>query len=81
MKPIKKPELRTLKKSTPQQPPAPVESTPVAEPLPLQEQTPPPEYYPLPTPAPDYPLTGSVGNSGWQISDIWRDLRVDGFCD
>ncbi|MEH1946500.1 MAG: hypothetical protein V7K77_06025 [Nostoc sp.] len=22
----------------------------------------------------------SVGNSGWQISDIWRDIRVDDFC-
>lgn len=22
----------------------------------------------------------SVGNSGWQPSDIWRDLRIDDFC-
>lgn len=22
----------------------------------------------------------SVGKSGWQISDIWRDIRVDDFC-
>ncbi|MGF1979810.1 MAG: hypothetical protein RMY30_030070 [Nostoc sp. CmiSLP01] len=28
----------------------------------------------------DYPLVQSVGNSGWQVSDIWRDLRVDDFC-
>ncbi|AUT00006.1 hypothetical protein CLI64_06185 [Nostoc sp. CENA543] len=29
----------------------------------------------------DYPLVQSVGNSGWQVSDIWRDIRVDNFCD
>ncbi|MBD2302205.1 hypothetical protein [Nostoc sp. FACHB-190] len=29
----------------------------------------------------DNPLVQSVGNSGWQVSDIWRDLRVDSFCD
>jgi len=28
----------------------------------------------------DYPLVQSVGNSGWQVSDIWRDIRVDNFC-
>ena len=28
----------------------------------------------------DNPPVQSVGNSGWQISDIWRDIRVDGFC-
>ncbi|MEH2362929.1 hypothetical protein [Nostoc sp.] len=22
----------------------------------------------------------SVGNSGWQVSDVWRDIRVDDFC-
>ncbi|MBN3926731.1 MAG: hypothetical protein HWQ37_27230 [Nostoc sp. NMS4] len=22
----------------------------------------------------------SVGNSGWQVSDVWRELRVDDFC-
>ncbi|WP_334899513.1 hypothetical protein [Nostoc sp.] len=22
----------------------------------------------------------SVGNSGWQPSDVWRELRVDNFC-
>jgi hypothetical protein len=21
-----------------------------------------------------------VGNSGWQPSDVWRELRVDDFC-
>ncbi|RCJ30341.1 hypothetical protein A6769_33725 [Nostoc punctiforme NIES-2108] len=28
----------------------------------------------------DNPPVQSVGNSGWQISDVWRDLRVDDFC-
>jgi hypothetical protein len=23
----------------------------------------------------------SISNSGWQISDIWRDIRVDNFSD
>ncbi len=32
-------------------------------------------------PVRDNPIVRSVGNSGWQISDIWRDIRVDNFCD
>ncbi len=28
----------------------------------------------------NHPLVQSVGNSGWQVSDIWRDIRVDNFC-
>lgn len=28
----------------------------------------------------DYPIVQSVGNSGWQVSDIWKDVRVDNFC-
>ncbi|MHC5777050.1 hypothetical protein [Nostoc sp.] len=28
----------------------------------------------------DNPPVQSVGNSGWQISDVWRDIRVDDFC-
>ncbi|BAZ66674.1 MAG: hypothetical protein KME28_10075 [Pelatocladus maniniholoensis HA4357-MV3] len=28
----------------------------------------------------DYPVVQSVGNSGWQASDIWRDIRIDNFC-
>ncbi|MBD6620993.1 hypothetical protein FNW02_36015 [Komarekiella sp. 'clone 1'] len=28
----------------------------------------------------DNPPVQSVGNSGWQVSDIWRDIRVDDFC-
>ncbi|WP_335090147.1 hypothetical protein [Nostoc sp.] len=34
-----------------------------------------PDYIPLL----DNPPVQSVGNSGWQISDVWRDLRVDSF--
>lgn len=25
----------------------------------------------------DNPIVQSVSNSGWQVSDIWRDLRID----
>ncbi|MHC0068554.1 hypothetical protein ACWATR_37780 [Nostoc sp. UIC 10890] len=28
----------------------------------------------------DNPPVQSVGNSGWQVSDVWRDIRVDDFC-
>ena len=28
----------------------------------------------------DNPPVKSVGNSGWQVSDVWRDIRVDDFC-
>ncbi len=31
-------------------------------------------------PQSNYPVVQSVGNSGWQVSDIWRDIRVDNFC-
>lgn len=52
-------------------------SKPVLEELPviipeLRE----PDYIPLL----DNPPVQSVGNSGWQVSDIWRDIRVDDFC-
>jgi hypothetical protein len=29
----------------------------------------------------DNPIVQSIGNSGWQISDIWRDIRVENFSD
>ncbi|PAX60508.1 hypothetical protein [Brunnivagina elsteri] len=32
-------------------------------------------------PVRDNPIVQSVGKSGWQISDIWRDIRVDNFSD
>ncbi|MCC5612789.1 MULTISPECIES: hypothetical protein [unclassified Nostoc] len=28
----------------------------------------------------DNPPVQSIGNSGWQVSDVWRDIRVDDFC-
>ncbi len=31
-------------------------------------------------PVGDYPVAQSIGNSGWQASDIWRDIRIDNFC-
>ncbi|WP_414563113.1 MULTISPECIES: hypothetical protein [unclassified Anabaena] len=31
-------------------------------------------------PSRDNPIVRSVGNSGWQVSDIWKDVRVDTFC-
>jgi hypothetical protein len=34
-----------------------------------------PDYIPLL----DNPSVQSVGNSGWQVSDVWRDLRVDSY--
>ncbi|MHC5863182.1 hypothetical protein [Nostoc sp.] len=51
--------------------PAPVvEEKPVITPEPRV-----PDYVPFL----DNPPVQSVGNSGWQISDVWRDLRVDSF--
>ncbi|MBD0384989.1 MAG: hypothetical protein ICV54_00280 [Nostoc sp. C3-bin3] len=34
-----------------------------------------PEYIPFL----ENPPVQSVGNSGWQVSDVWRDLRVDSY--
>ncbi|MEH2286803.1 hypothetical protein [Nostoc sp.] len=28
----------------------------------------------------DYRPLRSISNSGWQPSDVWRELRVDNFC-
>ncbi|WGV28587.1 hypothetical protein [Halotia branconii] len=30
-------------------------------------------------PTRDNPEVQSVGNSGWQPSEIWKDIRLDGF--
>ena len=54
--------------------PAPVvevEEKPVITPEPRV-----PDYIPFL----DNPPVQSVGNSGWQVSDVWRDIRVDDFC-
>ena len=32
-------------------------------------------------PARDNPMVLSIANSGWQVSEILRDIRVDNFCD
>ncbi|MEH1812460.1 MAG: hypothetical protein V7K26_17515 [Nostoc sp.] len=52
-------------------------STPVVEEKPVITPEPRvPDYIPLL----DNPPVQSVGNSGWQVSDVWRDIRVDDFC-
>jgi hypothetical protein len=48
-----------------------VEEQPVIAPEPRV-----PDYIPFL----DNPPVQSVGNSGWQVSDVWRDIRVDDFC-
>jgi hypothetical protein len=58
-----------------------VESEPVVELEPVVEPTP-PAYIEIPESAayiPEYRPLHSVGNSGWQVSDVWRDIRVDDF--
>ncbi|MDZ7962657.1 MAG: hypothetical protein RMY34_33130 [Aulosira sp. DedQUE10] len=34
-----------------------------------------PYYIPLR----DNPVVQSVGNTGWQVSEIWKDIRLDNF--
>ncbi|MBG1269925.1 hypothetical protein [Nostoc sp. WHI] len=52
-------------------------STPVVEEQPVAISEPRvPDYIPFL----DNPPVQSVGNSGWQVSDVWRDIRVDDFC-
>ncbi len=34
-----------------------------------------PNYIPIR----DNPIVLSVGNTGWQVSDIWKDIRLDNF--
>lgn len=91
MKPIKKSELLILKKSVTSQPTqeelfqvntASINNEPAIEQQPLVEpQSQATEYLTPYAPVQDYPILQSAGNSGWQPSDIWRELRVDGFCD
>ncbi|WGV29107.1 hypothetical protein [Halotia branconii] len=84
MKPIKKAEKLTLRqmKSIEEaedqllQAKSVEFSQPVVEGLPAIVSTPTePDYIPLV----DNPPVQSVGNSGWQISDIWKDIRLDSF--
>ncbi|MBD2248650.1 hypothetical protein [Nostoc sp. FACHB-888] len=52
-------------------------SAPVVEEQPVAISEPRvPDYIPFL----DNPPVQSVGNSGWQVSDVWRDIRVDDFC-
>ncbi|AUB35106.1 hypothetical protein COO91_00963 [Nostoc flagelliforme CCNUN1] len=52
-------------------------STPVVEEKPVAILEPRvPDYIPFL----DNPPVQSVGNSGWHVSDVWRDIRVDDFC-
>lgn len=90
MKPIKKSELLILKKSVTSQPTqeelSQVDTAFTNEPAIEQQpnigpQSQATEYLTTYTPASDYPIPQSAGNSGWQASDIWRELRVDAFCD
>ncbi|WP_341531792.1 hypothetical protein WKK05_37955 (plasmid) [Nostoc sp. UHCC 0302] len=56
---------------------------PLAELEPVVEEPTSPAYIELPESAayiPEYRPLRSVGNSGWQVSDVWRDIRVDDFC-
>ncbi|MBD2451987.1 hypothetical protein H6G76_33710 [Nostoc sp. FACHB-152] len=88
MKPIKKPEFRALKKSVVSQPTPeeviPVEPAVAGEPAIEQQpdaevETTAPQHISRYAPVQNYPVIQSVGNTGWQVSDIWRDLRVDSF--
>jgi len=89
-KPIKKPELLILKKSVasrPTQEQVPEVDTELTN-EPIVDQQPPfepqnqaTEYLTRYEPVQDYPVLQSVSDSGWQPSDIWRDLRIDRFCE
>ncbi|MBE9058095.1 hypothetical protein [Sphaerospermopsis sp. LEGE 08334] len=35
-----------------------------------------PDYIPVR----DNPIVHSVGNTGWQVSEIWKEIRLDSFC-
>jgi hypothetical protein len=51
-------------------------SKPVVEELPVITSEPTePDYIP----SIDNPPVQSVGKSGWQVSDIWKDIRLDNF--
>ncbi|QLE59606.1 hypothetical protein [Nostoc sp. TCL26-01] len=87
MKPTKKPELLTLKKATVPKPEHEqieeiIASEPIVNPqqfVNVESQA--TEYLPSYAPLQDYGMTQSAANSGWQPSDIWRELRIDACCD
>ncbi|MDJ0675776.1 MAG: hypothetical protein QNJ36_10410 [Calothrix sp. MO_167.B42] len=65
-------ESQNIQDDTEDIPEAVIETKPVMD---VEAVT--PNYIPVR----DNPIVQSVGNSGWQISDIWRDIRVDNFCE
>jgi len=90
MKPIiKKYEVRALKKAVASQPtpeevlavePAVADVPSIEQQSQQEAETLNIEYPSYQASAQSYPVLQSVGNTGWQVSDIWRDLRVDDFC-
>ncbi|ODG97513.1 hypothetical protein A4S05_01280 [Nostoc sp. KVJ20] len=71
MREIQDAEDQLLQANTDNSPASVVEEKPVAISEPRV-----PDYVPFL----DNPPVQSVGNSGWQVSDVWRDIRVDDFC-
>ena len=71
MKLIEEAEDQLLEANTVNSPAPVVYDKPVITPEPRV-----PDYIPFL----DNPPVQSVGNSGWQVSDVWRDIRVDDFC-
>lgn len=58
----------------------------IQSPEPSSEPTPTAEPTPEPAPTPEvvllennYPLIQSVSNSGWQVSELLKELRLDDF--
>jgi hypothetical protein len=37
-------------------------------------------YEPQYIPSRDNPVVYSIGKTGWQVSEIWKDIRLDDFC-
>jgi hypothetical protein len=52
---------------------APKSSAPEKQVLDVENRE--PNYIPLR----DNPVVQSVGNTGWQVSEIWKDIRLDNF--
>jgi hypothetical protein len=84
MKLIKKSDKLLLQKTKtteePTEPNLQADTINIAEPtveenLELDEENQEPNYNPWR----DNPVVLSVGNTGWQVSDIWKDIRLDNF--
>jgi hypothetical protein len=58
------------------------EPEPVIEEKPREEVKLIERSYQLPNyiPVRDNPIVSSVGNTGWQVSEIWKEIRLDDFC-